>query len=515
VERAAAAPSDRSHLPRTSGHRPRGTPRRSPRTRLRAASLITVHLLILAHVAHWRVTGRSLSPLEPSEAMQTFELGYVNAGVVLLLLSVAATLVVGRFFCGWACHVVAYQDLCAGLLARAGLKPRPLRSRVLVWVPLGAAFYMFAWPSLSRLARGAEFPAWRAHFLSEDLWATFPGPWIAALTLLVDGALIVWLLGSKGFCTYGCPYGALYALAERGARGRIRVTDACEGCGHCTASCTSNVQVHAEVARFGQVVDPGCMRCMDCVSVCPKQALYFGFGASRGAALRAKRAIGPARRWDCSWGEELALAALFLAGLYAWRNLYGVVPFLLAIGLAVIGAVTALALARALALREFTFQHWTLVCAGRPTAAGWAAGLAILGLLGSTAHAGAVQFCARSGEQALIEAGALERGPARVALLERSAGWLERARAWGWLPQAKLEYQLGAIRAEQDRGALAESHLRRALELDPSMRFPRLVLADLLKRAGRDAEAVQVLEALLAIDPANAEALRRLGRLAP
>ncbi len=26
------------------------------------------------------------------------------------------------------------------------------------------------------------------------------------------------------------------------------------------------------------VVDPGCMKCMDCISVCPNDALYFGFG---------------------------------------------------------------------------------------------------------------------------------------------------------------------------------------------------------------------------------------------
>src|SRR6185503_18805376 len=61
------------------------------------------------------------------------------------------------------------------------------------------------------------------------------------------------------------------------ATGRILVTDACEGCGHCTAVCTSNVRVHEEVAKFGMVVDPGCMKCMDCVSVCPNDALYFGF----------------------------------------------------------------------------------------------------------------------------------------------------------------------------------------------------------------------------------------------
>src|SRR5262245_48138809 len=46
----------------------------------RAAVLIGVHLLILAHVVHWKVTGRTLSPVEPSEAMYTLNQGYVNAG---------------------------------------------------------------------------------------------------------------------------------------------------------------------------------------------------------------------------------------------------------------------------------------------------------------------------------------------------------------------------------------------------------------------------------------------------
>ena len=40
----------------------------------------------------------------------------------------------------------------------------------------------------------------------------------------------------------------------------------------------ANVQVHAEVAAYGMVVDPGCMKHMDCISVCPNDALYFGFG---------------------------------------------------------------------------------------------------------------------------------------------------------------------------------------------------------------------------------------------
>lgn len=149
---------------------------------------------------------------------------------------ILSTLVLGRFFCGWACHVVACQDLCAWLLNRVGLCPRPMRSRLLVFVPLGAAFSMFAWPQVARLLEGRLHPGFVAwHLTTSTFWRTFPGPVVGVLTFLVDGFLLVWLLGAKGLCTYGCPYGA--------------------------------------------VVDSGCMKCLDCVNVCPKDALYFGFGA--------------------------------------------------------------------------------------------------------------------------------------------------------------------------------------------------------------------------------------------
>ncbi len=500
------------HLPGLPGKGPRGSVRPSARSKLRALSLILVHLLALVHIAHWKRSGESLTPMEPSEAMQTFELGYVNAGFLLLVISIAVTMVVGRFFCGWACHVVAYQDLCAWILKRLGLAPRPVRSRVLLWIPLLTAGYMFLWPSLERALRGGTFPKLQAHLMTDDLWATFPGPWITALTFLVDGALIVWLLGAKGFCTYGCPYGALFSLAGRRAPIGIRVTSACEGCGHCTATCTSNVQVAQEVARFGQVVDPGCMRCMDCVSVCPKEALYLGRGPrAKAGKVFAAPATAQARS-DFSWPEEAALAACFLASLYAWRGLYQKVPLLLAIGLAVICAVVGVALVRMLRRADFQFQHWKLKQNSKLTARGYQALVLALGLFVGTAHSGAVQYKAREGERYLVKAGALPAGIERTTAIHRSLEALERARSLGWLPVAKLEHQLGSIRADLGELAAARAHLERAIEIDPSMRVPRVVLADVHKRMGNDAQAVAILEELLVLDPSNEPALRRLGR---
>ena len=104
-------------------------------------------------------------------------------------------------------------------------------------------------------------------------------------------------------------------MVDRVAPGSIRVTDACEQCGHCTATCTSNVLVHQEVKHYKQVVDPGCMKCLDCVSVCPKDALYFGFG--KPSLVAPKPAKKPRRHYDVTLVEELGMAG-FVYVLVEW-----------------------------------------------------------------------------------------------------------------------------------------------------------------------------------------------------
>ena len=125
--------------------------RKSARSKWRAAVLISVHAVIAAHITYFLVAGRTLSPIEPSESMYTLELGYVNCGFIFFAIALGTTLVFGRFFCGWACHIVALQDLCAWLMKKAGVRPRPFRARLLALAPLTLALYMFVWPTALRL----------------------------------------------------------------------------------------------------------------------------------------------------------------------------------------------------------------------------------------------------------------------------------------------------------------------------------------------------------------------------
>lgn len=368
----------------------------------RAAVLILVHVLMVVHILHWYMTGATVSPVEPSESIQTFRDGIINTGFIFFALAILSTLILGRWFCGWGCHIVALQDLCSWMMSRIRVKPRPFRSRLLLWVPLIVAVYMFVWPVLHRdvlrpllmdefgnmphwLGQNEPLDAIRAELITRDFWATF-APWYIAIPFIficTFGA--VYFLGSKGYCTYACPYGGFFGPADRLAPGRIRVTDACEGCGHCTAVCTSNVRVHEEVRDYGMVVDPGCMKCMDCVSVCPNEALYFGFGRpSAGAkartparlteeqarAARAKAKADREARYDLSLGQEWVVGAVFLAFFLAYRGMAHSVPMLMALGIAGIGAFSTWKLWTLFTQPSVRLQSLQLKARGRLTGAG-------------------------------------------------------------------------------------------------------------------------------------------------
>lgn len=400
-------------------------PRRGPRStrgRWRAAVLIGVHLLIAAHIAHWLIAGSTISPVEPSEAMYALELGVVNAGFIFFAAAILSTFIFGRFFCGWACHVVALQDCCAWLLRKIGVRPSPFRSRLLVFIPLIFAFYMFFWPTLRRVfvAPALErvwpqalpwigpvqpFPGWSNGLTTDSFWATFPSVWIAIPYLFICGFAIVYFMGAKGFCTYGCPYGGIFGPVDQISVGRIVVDhDRCESCGHCTAVCSSNVRVHEEIRDFGMVTDPGCMKCMDCVSACPNDALSFRFApppvitkrsrARKGEAAekaRARDAAKRARRYDLSWPEEIAFFALFFVFLWSFRGLYDAIPLLMAIGMAACATWLAWKLYRVARGPHARLHQWPLRTRGRMTRAGWAfAALCTMGLA-ATAHAASVK----------------------------------------------------------------------------------------------------------------------------
>ena len=513
-----------------------GPIKRSRMGRRRALVLGAVHVAVLAHVLHWKLTGRTLSPVEPSESMRTLEFGEVNAGALFFVLAILSTAIFGRFFCGWGCHVVALQDLCGWLMRKLGVRPRPFRSRILIWAPLVLAIYMFAWPSVSRAAASLlpplatwlrpppPFPGFSNHLVTANFWATFPGVAIAIPFFFVCGFAVVYLLGAKGFCTYGCPYGAVFGSADAVSPGRIRVTDACDQCGHCTATCTSNVRVHEEVREFGMVVNPGCMKCLDCVSVCPKDALYWGFGnpaTSKGAPKTGRID----RRFDLDVAGEVGVATTFLLAFLAWRSAYGLVPLLMAMGIALCVAHLAWTAVRLLRREDVSIQNLELSRGGKRRPAGAAVlglGLVVLALTAQSgvvalAHAFARHYDAQVDvSRDAVLSGREPEPPARVrAAAERAASFYRLADGighggvglTGTKENAARRAWLALVLGDP---AEAEAHLARAVEAKPVPREARVDMARVRALAGRQDQALSELHALVAEDPADVAAHRAL-----
>ncbi|MEL6796995.1 MAG: 4Fe-4S binding protein, partial [Planctomycetota bacterium] len=386
-----AAPATAVSLPLLRGT---GRPR-SKMGKWRAVALGLIHVLIAIHIAQWLIMGSTLSPVEPSESMKTLELGVVNTGFIFFTLAILSTLIFGRFFCGWGCHVVALQDLCAWAMKKLGTKPKPFRSRLLLFAPLLLGLYMFVWPTFKRfallpalealqvaspiwLSEPAAIYGFESELIVEDFWATFP-PWYIAIPFLgICGFACVYFLGSKGFCAYGCPYGGMFGVVDRVSPGRIVVSDACEGCGHCTAVCTSNVRVHEEVRDFGTVVNSGCMKCLDCVSACPKDALSFGFSTpavltkprDEAAKSRQRRDARSPRRYDLNLREDAVIAGVAFLCFLGYRGMFNLVPMLMAVGMALVVAYLVWSAYRTLKLPNVRIQSVQLRTGGRVRPAG-------------------------------------------------------------------------------------------------------------------------------------------------
>ncbi len=490
--------------------------------RKRAWVLVGVYAIMAAHFAHWLVARRTLAPLELNEVMYTAELGIVTAGFIFMAIAILSTLIFGRFFCSWGCHIVALQDLSAWILRKLHVPPRPIRSRVFLWIPIAVAGYMFVWPQVERIAAGRPWPGFRvagdaegwASFVTENYTRNLPGPGIAILTFVTVGFAAVYFLGTRAFCNYACPYGAVFGLADRLAPVRIRARGSCDGCGVCTSVCDSRVRVHEEIARYGTIVDPRCLKDLDCVAVCPEQRLYVGVGLP-GLITSAGPARPVRRLYDFSWPEDLALGVLFCALLAVLRGLYDIIPFFLSITIAIVLSLAAVLFVRWMRGQDVRFARIPLRSGGRTRAAGIVFAAAFAGMMALAIHSAFVRYHAFLGLRAFDAAKA--SAFADDAEAERIRHHLAAAERLGLLEQPRVHRALGEFhrvlgRREftAGRSDAAERHLIEAVRFDPDAADLRVQLGALMLGRGAVDAAVVQFSAATQLDPKLGDAHHNL-----
>jgi len=472
-------------------------------------------------------------------------LGIVTAGFLFMGVALVSVVIFGRFFCSWGCHILALEDLSAWLLAKVGIRPKAMRSRVLLLVPPLALFYMFVWPQILRVYRGEPLPrlyvatdaqGW-ASFITTDFFRNLPGLWITLLTFVISGFIIVYFLGTRSFCRYACPYGALFALADRVAPGSIVAKGGCEMCGQCTAACQSNIRVHEELKRYGKVVSPDCLKDLDCVAVCPNDAIGYGY---RKPSLFKSWSRSVRRHYDFSLGEEVVLAVTWLATLFVFRGLYASVPFLVTLGLGGIMGYIAVLTIRLLRRESVAFNKFRLKRSGRWTTAGaysLVGSFVMFLFVGHSAFVRYHEFNGHAAYDAVTTMGPGLASPEDPALLASATTHLETVERWGLFNPPELDQRLATLHllssspeqadpylqrivarspaaahelqadvwASQGDYAMANGAYRLALAEDPARLKSHLSLAELLANSGDYTAAVEHLEAAVAIKSDSAK----------
>ena len=475
------------------------SPATSRAVRWRPLCLAAAYLLIVAHVVHWKLAGRTLTSIQLSEAGRFAAEGVATAAFFYFAILTVITMVFGRFFCAWACHMLAVQEGCRWLLGRLRVRPRPLRVRALRLAPFAAAFYIFLFPVAQRLWLGVPFPTPRIQLTTDHMWATLPSPWSGVFTLIVCGLLLVYFLGSLSFCKYVCPYSAVFAIADRLAPGRIRLTGECDGCARCSAACTTGVRVHAEVQERRAVTNSGCMRCLECVNACPRQALAYRFGRP---ALFQTPVTDP--RYDFTLAEEAVFVGLGLTTFVALNGLYDAVPLLLAMGVSLLIAyfgVMAVRLARhsAVSLRGVALKD-----AGRLSRAGAAFAMAMGLVLALVGHSLVVQYHQRRATAVLEVLGfprltafaAPQRAEADAAIRH-----LTICTRFGLTDTFDWNMKLAWLARGLADGDAVEQHLRRAIARDPRQPVAYFNLGKEFARQGRRDEAAHAFGEAIRLNP--------------
>jgi tetratricopeptide (TPR) repeat protein/NAD-dependent dihydropyrimidine dehydrogenase PreA subunit len=336
-----------------------------------------------------------------------------------------------------------------------------------------------------------------ASLATSNFWRNLPGPAVTAFTFLICGFAIVYLLGSRTFCTYVCPYGAVFGLADRLAPGRIRVTDACTQCGTCTAVCTSGIRVHEEVKQHGMIVNSSCLKDLNCVAACPSDALQYRFG--KPSLLRSQSSGGRfgSVPYDFSVPEELLISTVFLVILLTFRGLYGHVPFLLSLALGIIAGALAVAAVRLWTKPEVIFARVWLKQRGKLTRNGKAFLAMAAFLVALVGHSSFIRYHEYSGlrAMALVDPSTPRH---QVDQLHHVA-WthLQTADNWGLIRNPRAERQLMSAAFHLQHFDEAADLAERVVARNPDDLAIRLTLGQALLKTNQVLAAERTFEAIV------------------
>ncbi len=190
--------------------------------------------------------------------LKVLAVGAIGAGGIFLGL-ILLTFLFGRFYCSLLCPLGLLQDGVGCFSKRAG-------GHTPSWT---AWRYLFAGVVFGTLIGGSVIG-----FRLLDPYSNF-GRMASFTSLFSVGAilflatLVLWR--KRFFCNMLCPVGTLLGIFSKRGLFRLAITETCVGCGQCAKQCPAGCIDPAQ----RQIENDRCVRCMTCLSICPKDAIQF------------------------------------------------------------------------------------------------------------------------------------------------------------------------------------------------------------------------------------------------
>lgn len=207
-----------------------------------------------------------------------YKISFYVSGLILLFGGL-----LGRWICGWLCPFGLLQELLYKIpIKKVKLKSNLQKLRWIKYVVL--AVFVIILPLFVTNIAGYGSPAFCKYICPA-------GTIEAALPLiLADSSLLLgvgWLfflkvgialavvIGSmiifRPFCRILCPLGAIYGWLNKISLYQMEIdTELCTSCGRCQVQCKLDIEI------YKNPTSAECIRCGECIPVCPTQAITSG-----------------------------------------------------------------------------------------------------------------------------------------------------------------------------------------------------------------------------------------------
>lgn len=250
---------------------------------LRIFRIFLATIFFIASVAYLAI-GAHVHPMAVVSEKSQIILSAVAVSIGATLVWLILTFIFGRIYCSTVCPIGTLSDIFIRLRRRIPRLNRDFRYRerrrwsvhiliiYIISLLIGAGvvpFIIEPWNMMRNMVSTVNISA------TEMTWGTLAigtGAGIICGIITFIFIAIYALLRGREFCTDICPLGSAFGLLHEHTLYHIEINpDKCISCGECENVCRASCI--KTVSRF--VDNSRCVRCFDCLAVCPNDAIRY------------------------------------------------------------------------------------------------------------------------------------------------------------------------------------------------------------------------------------------------